>query len=204
MIGERKDRADAAQALGDVLRGKERFADAAKAYDTAIERTTDPDQKNWTLFYARGIAEERSDQWPKAEADFRKALQLSPDQPYVLNYLGYSWVDKGINLKEGRELLEKAVKQKPNDGAIVDSLGWANFQLGNYPHAVELLERAVALTSTDWTVNDHLGDAYWRIGRKLEAKFQWRRALVLKPDADKIKAIESKIDGGLPDGPIKQ
>lgn len=203
MIGERKERADAAQALGDLLRSKERFADAAKAYDTAVERTPNPDARNWPLFYARGIAEERSNQWPKAEADFRKALQLSPDQPFVLNYLGYSWIDQGINLQEGRKLLEKAVSLRPNDGAIVDSLGWANYKLGNLNQAVSLLERAVSLTSTDWTVNDHLGDAYWRTGRKVEATFQWRRALVLKPDADKVKGIEDKIQNGLSDKPGK-
>jgi Flp pilus assembly protein TadD len=204
MMAERKDRADAAQSLGDLLRTKERFADAAKAYDVAIQRTANPDKRNWPLFYARGIVLERSKQWPKAEADFRKALELAPDQPYVLNYLGYSWIDQGMNLDEGKKLLEKAVSLKPNDGAIIDSLGWANFRLGNYPAAVDLLERAVALTSTDWTVNDHLGDAYWRTGRKLEARFQWQRALTLKPEADKIKDIENKIASGLPDAPTKQ
>ncbi len=204
MMAERKERADAAQALGDLLRSKERFAEAAKAYDIAVERTPNPEAKDWPLFYARGISEERSNQWTKAEADFRKALQLSPDQPFVLNYLGYSWVDQGINLQEGRKMLEKAVSLRPNDGAIVDSLGWANFKLGNYDQAVQLLERAVSLTSTDWTVNDHLGDAYWRTGRKVEATFQWRRALVLKPDADKVKGIEDKIEKGLSDQSSKQ
>jgi tetratricopeptide (TPR) repeat protein len=204
MINERKDRADAAQILGDLLRSKEKFTDAVKAYDTAIQRTPKPDKRNWTLFYARGIALERSKQWTKAEADFRKALELSPDQPYILNYLGYSWIDQGINLDEGKQLLEKAVKLKPNDGAIIDSLGWANYRLGDFTRAVDLLEKAVALASTDWTVNDHLGDAYWRIGRKLEARFQWQRALVLKPEADKIKDIETKIASGLPDSTTKQ
>ncbi len=204
MVDERKDRSDAAQSMGDMLRMKEKFVDAAKAYDVAIQRTPKPEGRDWTLFYSRGIAEERSNQWPKAEADFRKALELAPEQPYILNYLGYSWVDQGINVEEGKKLLEKAVKLRPNDGAIIDSLGWANYRLGDYTHAVDLLEKAVALTSTDWTVNDHLGDAYWRIGRKLEAKFQWQRALVLKPEADKVKAIETKIDSGLPDAPTKQ
>ena len=197
MIGERKERADAAQSLGDMLRAKEKFVDAVKAYDIAIQRTPKPEKRNWTLFYARGIVLERSKQWAKAETDFRKALELAPDQPYVLNYLGYSWIDQGINLDEGKQMLEKALKLKPNDGAIIDSLGWANYRLGDIPRAVDLLERAVALVSTDWTVNDHLGDAYWRVGRKLEAKFQWQRALALKPDADKIAEIEEKISSGL-------
>ncbi|MEO8557514.1 MAG: tetratricopeptide repeat protein [Rhodospirillales bacterium] len=204
MIAERKERADAAQALGDLLRSKEKFAEAAKAYDIAIERTPKPEKRSWTLFYARGIALERSNQWSKAEADFRKALELSPDQPYILNYLGYSWVDQNINVDEGKRLLEKAVRLKPNDGAIVDSLGWANYRLGDMPRAIDLLERAVALVSTDWTVNDHLGDAYWRVGRKLEARFQWQRALTLKPEADKVQEIENKISSGLPDASPKQ
>ncbi|MGE0658681.1 MAG: tetratricopeptide repeat protein [Reyranellaceae bacterium] len=200
MIDERKDRADAAQSLGDLLRSRERFEEAAKAYETAVQRTGTPQARDWPLFYASGIALERSGQWDKAEASFRKALELQPDQPYVLNYLAYSWIDKGINLREGKEMLERAVRQRPNDGAIVDSLAWAHYRLGEYPRAVELLERAVALQSTDWTINDHLGDAYWRVGRKQEARFQWQRALTLKPDEDKIKAVEDKIANGLPDG----
>lgn len=201
MIDERKDRADAAQSLGDILRGRERFAEAAKAYDIAVQRTAKPAARDWSLFYAHGISLERSEQWEKGEAAFRKALELQPDQPYVLNYLAYSWVDKGVNLREGKEMLERAVRQRPNDGAIVDSLAWAHYRLGEFPRAVELLERAVALQSTDWTVNDHLGDAYWRVGRKLEARFQWQRALTLKPEADKVKAVEDKIANGLPDAP---
>jgi tetratricopeptide (TPR) repeat protein len=201
LIDERKDRVDAAQTLGDILRGRERFAEAAKAYDVAKARLTQPAARDWALFYAQGISFERSDQWDKAEASFRKALELQPDQPYVLNYLAYSWVDKNINVREGKEMLERAVRQRPNDGAIVDSLAWAHYRLGEYPRAVELLERAVALVSTDWTVNDHLGDAYWKVGRKQEARFQWQRALSLKPDADKVKAVEDKIANGLPDTP---
>lgn len=201
MVEERKDRADAPQTAGDVLRGRERFGDAAKAYEVAVSRLPQPAARDWSLFYAQGIALERSDQWPKAEASFRKALELQPDQPYVLNYLAYSWVDKGINVREGKEMLERAVRQRPNDGAIVDSLAWAHYRLGEYNRAVELLERAVALQSTDWTVNDHLGDAYWRVGRKQEARFQWQRALTLKPEADKVKAVEDKIANGLPAAP---
>lgn len=201
MIEERKDRADAAQSLGDILRGRERFAEAAEAYALAVERTPQPQTRDWSLFFAHGIALERSDQWDKAEAAFRRSLELQPDQPYVLNYLAYSWVDKGINLREGKEMLERAVRQRPNDGAIVDSLAWAHYRLGEYPRAVELLERAVALLSTDWTINDHLGDAYWRVGRKIEARYQWQRALTLKPDADKVKSVEDKIANGLTDEP---
>ena len=197
MIDERRDRADAAQSLGDLLRAHERFAEAAKAYEVAVQRTPAPVGRDWPMFYAHGIALERSDQWDAAEAAFRKALELQPDQPFVLNYLAYSWIDKGINLREGKEMLERAVRQRPNDGAIVDSLAWAHYRLGEYPRSVELLERAVALQSTDWTINDHLGDAYWRVGRKLEARFQWQRALALKPDADKVKAVEDKIANGL-------
>jgi len=204
LMQERKDRADAPQTLGDILRGRDRFADAAKAYQTAVDRLERPTARDWSLFYARGIALERSEAWEKAEASFRRALELQPDQPYVLNYLAYSWIDKGINLREGKEMLERAVRQRPNDGAIVDSLAWAHFRLGEYSRAVELLERAVALQSTDWTINDHLGDAYWRVGRKQEARFQWQRALTLKPEPDKAKAVEEKIANGLAEsGPAK-
>ncbi|MGE0153934.1 MAG: tetratricopeptide repeat protein [Reyranellaceae bacterium] len=199
LVEERQDRTDAPQTLGDILRGRERYAEAAKAYQVAVGRLPQPVMRDWPLFYAHGIALERSGEWDKAEASFRKALELQPDQPYVLNYLAYSWIDKGVNLREGKEMLERAVRQRPNDGAIVDSLAWAHYRLGEFSRAVELLERAVALQSTDWTINDHLGDAYWRVGRKQEARFQWQRALTLKPDADKVKGVEDKIANGLAD-----
>ena len=160
-----------------------------------------PDRSNWTLFYFRGICFERSKQWPKAEADFKKALELYPDQPLVLNYLGYSWVDQGINLDEAFKMLRRAVDLKPTDGYIVDSLGWAHFKLGHYQEATEELEKAIELKPADPVVNDHLGDAYWRVNRKIEAHFQWNHARDMEPEPEDLPAILEKIESGLPDEP---
>jgi len=183
--------------LGDLLRSNKRFAESVAAYDRAIELLSDLDKRHWTILYSRGISLERSKQWERAERDFKRALELNPDQPYVLNYLGYSWVDQGINLGPAREMIERAVKLRPNDGYIVDSLGWVLYRLKDFEGAVEHLERAVELRPNDPTINDHLGDAYWRVGRYTEARFQWQRALALKPEADQISAIEDKLQRGL-------
>ena len=158
-----------------------------------------PDRSHWTLFYFRGISFERSKQWPRAEADFKKALELFPDQPLVLNYLGYSWVDKGINLDEAFKMLRRAVDLKPTDGYIVDSLGWAHYKLGHYDEALRELEKAIELKPADPVVNDHLGDAYWRNNRKVEAGFQWNHARDMNPEADDLPNILKKIETGLPD-----
>jgi tetratricopeptide (TPR) repeat protein len=184
--------------LGDILRTKKRFGEAADAYDEAIKRTEAAGlPEKWTLFYDRGVARERSGQWEKAEADLKKALDLKPDQPMVLNYLGYSWIDRGEYLDQGMKMIEKAVELRPDDGYIVDSLGWAHYRMGDYEAAVEKLEKAVELVPEDPTINDHLGDAYWRIGRLVEARYQWRRALQFGPQEDEIKPIEAKIEHGL-------
>ncbi len=184
--------------LGNVERGHKDFADCAKTYGKAIDTVQNPDKSNWVMFYFRGICFERSSQWPLAEADMKKALQLYPDQPLVLNYLGYSWVDKGVHLDQGMDMIRKAVEQRPDDGYIVDSLGWAYFRTGNYDEAVKNLERAVELKPEDPTINDHLGDAYWRVGRTLEAHFQWSQAIDLKPDPQDLPKIEAKVKNGLP------
>jgi tetratricopeptide (TPR) repeat protein len=187
--------------LGDILRGRARFADALVAYDAAVQRMpADLRAEDWPLLYARAVAAERSGQWPRAEADFRRALELSPEQPYVLNYLAYSWVEQGRNLAEARAMLERAVALRPEDGHIVDSLGWALFRLGELPRAVELLERAVELEPRNATINDHLGDAYWATGREAEARFQWGRALGLDPEPEERARIERKLRDGLPPG----
>jgi tetratricopeptide (TPR) repeat protein len=190
--------------LGDVLRARSRFAEAAAAYDEAIRRIPSPAAQDWPLFYARGIALERSDRWPQAEADFRRALELSPEQPYVLNYLGYSWVEQGKNLAEARGMLERAVQLRPNDGNIAESLGWALFKLGDLPGAVHWLEKAVELESRNSVINDHLGDAYWVSGRQREAQFQWRRALGLDPEPGETPKIEAKLREGLSGHPLAQ
>jgi len=194
-------RTEAAIALGDLLRREKRFPEAADAYSTAIDRIGMPRPNDWSVFYFRGTAYERNNQWDKAEPDFEKALALSPDQPYVLNYLAYTWVEKREHLDQALKMLEKAVQQRPEEGFIVDSLGWAYYQLGKYDKAVGYLERAVELQPEDPVLNDHLGDAYWRVGRKAEAKFQWSRALNFKPEADQVGTIEGKIKNGLQAAP---
>jgi len=192
---------DAFVTLGNLYRNNEEFAPAADAYNAAIALIATPQRDNWTVYYYRGIAFERTKQWDKAEADFRKALQLEPDQPMVLNYLGYSMVDKKINLPEAIGMVRKAVELKPNDGYIVDSLGWAHFRLGEYDEAVKQLERAVELKPADPIIADHLGDAYWRVGRQLEARFQWQHAKDNKPEPDDLARIEKKLKEGLADEP---
>ncbi len=181
---------------GDILRSKNRFAEAAVLYDHAIERIKTPKSGDWLAYYDRGICYERSRQWPKAEADFKRALALSPDEPFVLNYLGYSWADMGRNLVQARDLIEKAVQRRPNDGAIVDSLGWVMLRQGSTVEAVKTLERAVELEPEDASINGHLGDAYWSAGRKLEATYQWRRALIFHPEPDDAAKLEAKLQGG--------
>ncbi|MGI9481417.1 MAG: tetratricopeptide repeat protein [Hyphomicrobiales bacterium] len=185
--------------LANIYRSHDKFSEAEEYYSRAIKLAGDIKPHHWTLFYFRGICFERTKRWPKAEADFRKALELNNDQPLVLNYLGYSWVDQGMNLEEAIEMIQKAVELRPNDGYIVDSLGWAHYRLKNYPEAVKYLERAVELKPDDPVINDHLGDAYWRSGRKLEAGFQWNHALDNKPEEEEIEKIKKKVQSGLPD-----
>jgi tetratricopeptide (TPR) repeat protein len=189
--------------LGDIERGHSRFAAAASAYSRAIARIAHPGTEDWRVFYSRGISYERSGQWPRAEADLKRALALEPDQPLVLNYLGYTWIDKGQNVSEAMKMVQRAVDLRPDDGYIVDSLGWAYFRLGEYGRATETLERAIELLPEDPTINDHLGDAYWRTGRRVEARYQWKRALQFKPEADEIKTIEAKLEHGLGAPPEK-
>ena len=191
------DRIDAALTLADLMRGKERFADAVSAYDTAVSRLKKPDERYWPIYFGRGISQERVKQWPKAEADMKKALELSPDQPYVLNYLGYSWIDQGINLDEGMKMLMRATELRPDDGAVTDSVGWAHYRLGQFNDAVEWLERASEQKGDDATVVEHLGDAYWHVGRKREARFEWERALNQKPEKDRISVLKDKLANGL-------
>ena len=163
-----------------------------------------PKRSDWSIFFQRGIAYERLKKWELAEPNFKKALELFPDQPQVLNYLGYSWVDMNIKLEEGLAMIRKAVDLRPDDGYIVDSLGWAYYRLGRFEDAVGELERAVELRASDATINDHLGDAYWRTGRKLEAIFQWRTALSMKPEEAEVAKIKAKIKSGLPELEVKK
>lgn len=185
-------------ALGGVYASKQDFRSAAELFDKAVAVLKTPTKADWNIFYQRGIAYERIKEWPKAEPNFRKALELYPNQPQVLNYLGYSWVDMGTNLKEALNMIKKAAELRPSDGYIVDSLGWAYYKLGRYDDAVREMERAVQLKPEDPVLNDHLGDVYWRVGRKLEATFQWRHARDLNPEPDVLASVEQKLLKGLP------
>ncbi|MES0826225.1 tetratricopeptide repeat protein [Ruegeria sp. SCPC11] len=171
-------------ALADLRRQEEEYKSAIASYDRAIELTEGNSGGNWFLHYARGISHERLKQWDQAEADFRRALELNPDQPQVLNYLGYSLVERREKLDEALDMIERAVAARPDSGYIVDSLGWVLFRLGRYDEAVEHMERAVELMAVDPVVNDHLGDVYWAVGRAREAEFQWKRALSFIDPAD--------------------
>jgi Flp pilus assembly protein TadD len=185
--------------LADLLKANEKFPEAVQILDGVIAERKEPD---WRLYFSRGTALERMGKWSLAEADLQEALKLRPDEPELLNYLGYSWIDRGEHLKEGLAMVQKAVASDPRSGAMIDSLGWAYYRLGDYKKAVENLEQAVELEAGDPEINNHLGDAYWKVGRRDEAHFQWRRVLTLKPD-DKIKAsAEAKLASALgPDGP---
>ncbi|HBN31333.1 MAG TPA: hypothetical protein DD416_08955, partial [Rhodobacteraceae bacterium] len=183
--------------LGDALRRESRFPEATEAYNGAIALLPDVQPNHWFLYYARGITLEREGKWDAAEADFRFALKLSPDQPLVLNYLGYGMVEKNINLEEAQQMIETAVAKQPNDGYITDSLGWVLYRVGKFAEAVSPLEKAIELMPVDPIINDHLGDAYWMVGRKLEAAFQWRRALSFEPEEADAARIRLKLEIGL-------
>ncbi len=197
VIAAKPDDMEAIIALANIQRERKQYEGCAEAYSKAIGLLTQPVKSNWTTYYFRGICYERSKQWAKAELDFKKALELFPDQPHVLNYLGYSWIDQGIHLDEAMNMIKRSVEQRPDDGYIVDSLGWAYYRLGNYDEAVKNLERAVELKPVDPTINDHLGDVYWKVDRMLEAKFQWSHARDLKPEDDELAKIEQKLKVGL-------
>ncbi|WP_245541086.1 tetratricopeptide repeat protein [Yoonia vestfoldensis] len=182
---------------GDVLREANRLNDAKTAYTRALSLYDDTAPAKWIVYYTRGITNHQLDLWPEAEADFRAALALAPDNPQVLNYLGYSLVERGEKLDEALAMIETAVAAMPDNGAIVDSLGWVLFRLGQYEEAVAVLERAVTLEAVDPVINDHLGDAFWAVGRTTEARFQWQRALSFGPEDVDAQRIRDKLDRGL-------
>lgn len=190
---------EAIMALGNIERARKKFTDCGDTYTKGIDAQAGSEKPNWVFYYFRGICFERSKQWAKAEVDLKKALEMQPEQPHVLNYLGYSWIDQGVNLDEAMKMIRRAVDQRPDDGYIVDSLGWAYYRIADYENAVKNLERAIDLKPEDPTINDHLGDAYWRVGRTLEAKFQWAHARDLKPEPDELPKIEAKLRDGLPE-----
>ncbi|MEH6405200.1 MAG: tetratricopeptide repeat protein [Sneathiella sp.] len=185
--------------LADLNRDLKDWEGSANAYGRAIDNIGDAKGRLWSLHYARGIAYERLNSWPKAEADLLQALKLQPNHPQVLNYLGYSWADRGENLDGAKGMLIKAVSLRPRDGYIVDSLGWLYYRLQDFKNATSQLERAVSLQPEDPTINDHLGDAYWRVQRFNEARYQWQRALWLEPEEKLIPIIQEKLENGLPE-----
>jgi tetratricopeptide (TPR) repeat protein len=184
-------------ALGDLFRNADQYKDAALAYDKAIAGTPQGDRRLTGLLYARGVSLKQSNRWDDAERDFRAALKMNPDRADVLNYLGYSYVEKGEHLDEAVSMLEKARALRPLDGFIADSVGWAYYRLGRFQDAARALEEAVQLAPGAPDVNDHLGDAYWRVGRKIDARFQWQHALQLNPDAKQKSTLERKLQFGL-------
>jgi Flp pilus assembly protein TadD len=190
--------AEVQAALGDHLRMADRFAEAAVAYGAAVALIGEPQPGHWGLYYSRAIAYERSGDWPAAEADFRKALELNPEQPSVLNYLGYSLVEQKRDLDEALDMIERAVAGQPDDGYITDSLGWVLYRLERYEEALPHMLRAVELEPVDPIINDHLGDVLWKVGRKREAEFQWRRALSFGPADDlDMERVRRKLEVGL-------
>ena len=197
LAAKNPDNRTALTALGEMLRTDKQYDAAAKAYSQALALDKTDLERDWVLYYQRGIAYERANEWTKAEPDFLKALALEPDQPQVLNYLGYTWVDRGVNLDKGFDMIQRAVKATPNDGFIVDSLGWAYFKLNKFDNAVTTLEQAVQLKPNDPQINDHLGDAYWKAGRKLEAHFQWNIAASLDTDGTLKTSLAAKQANGL-------
>jgi tetratricopeptide (TPR) repeat protein len=190
---------DALSSLGDMLRMDKQYAEAAKAYSRILDLAPGDRPGDWRFYYVRGISYERNKEWAKAEPDFKRALELNPDQPQVLNYLGYSWVDQGLNLRPALDMIQKAVDASPSDGYIVDSLGWAYYRLGQFADAVKYLEEAVQMRPADPEINDHLGDAYWKAGRQLEARFQWNIAAAVDADGLVKARATRKLAEGLTD-----
>ncbi|MBA2587255.1 MAG: tetratricopeptide repeat protein [Alphaproteobacteria bacterium] len=201
LVAANPDDSESWVALGDTYRASEKFAESVDAYNHAEKVIKQPARRDWPMFYARAMAKEKLKRLDESEADIQTALKLSPEQPELLNYLGYSWVDRGRNIPIALTMLEKARTLRPYDGYIVDSVGWAYFQLGRYDDAAKTLEAAVLLVPGDPTINDHLGDALWRAGRRIEARFQWNHALTFSDtDTDKM-AIERKLKTGLSEKP---
>ncbi|OUS04381.1 hypothetical protein A9Q96_15650 [Rhodobacterales bacterium 52_120_T64] len=184
-------------ALGDIYRGVENFVDSVDAYTRAIDNVSEFGSRHWVLFYTRGIGYEQLQNWPAAEQDLRRALELSPNQPFVLNYIAYSYIEMGIKFEEAQEMIETAVAGMPSNGYITDSLGWVLYRVGKFEEAVAPMERAVELLPVDPIVNDHLGDVLWMVGRKLEAEFQWRRAMSFDPSPEDMERIKRKLEIGL-------
>ncbi len=197
LVASKPDDSESWVALGDTYRASEKFAEAVDAYDHAEKIIGTPTRRDWPMYYARAMSKEKLKQLDASEADIQAALKLSPEQPELLNYLGYSWVDRGRNIPAALTMLEKARSLRPYDGYIVDSVGWAYYQLGRYDDAAKTLEAAVLLVPGDPTINDHLGDALWKAGRHIDARFQWNHAITFSDDETDKASIERKLKNGL-------
>ncbi len=202
LIAESPNSLDAYMAKGDLLRSQERYADSISVYETALKTLKEEKSEHWPIFFAIGTSFDKEGKWKEAEKNLKRSLELSPNQPDVLNYLGYSYLARGEKFSAAKELIEKAIKKRPGDPQIIDSMGWVLYLLKDYKQSVEYLERAVSMLPADVTVNEHLGDVYWRLGRKNEARFQWDRALTYSKDEAVSKAIQKKLQDGLPDSDI--
>ena len=197
-LNEREQSLLTRESLGRARFFRENYEEALPFYQELVDSLSDEEiTENVESLRFRGIIYERLNRWPEAEADFKRVLKFAPDDVDTLNYLGYTWVDRGENLTEAFDMIRAAVKQQPESGAIVDSLGWAHYKLGEYEKAKENLEKAVALSPSSATIIDHLGDVYWKLGRKREAGFQWKRALEFDPTDEERATIEIKLKGGL-------
>ena len=183
--------------LADLLQSLGRDGEAEETFTQVIDEDEANGEYDWRLYFARGGARERLGAWPPAEDDLKTAMNLNPSDPTIMNYLGYGWIDRGINLQEGLDLIEQALRLSPNNGAITDSLGWAHYKMGNYDRAIFYLERATELAPDVPEILDHLGDAYWQVGRFKEAGFQWERALKYSTDAEERNQLRQKLDGGI-------
>lgn len=197
-----ENRQQALTALGDLYRREGRFDRALAAYDAALADVGQLTEEHWAIVYARGMSLERLNDWSRAEKDLLLALKFQPENPMILNFIGYSWVDKGVHLDRALELLSRAVALSPDDGYILDSYGWAFYRTGRYDEAVKWLERSVARVPDDPVILDHLGDAYWRDGRESEAKFKWKRARDISTDASFKSLVEGKIRRGMEPAPV--
>ena len=199
LIKTQPDNREALITEADLLRATNRYAEAVTVLDKVI--ASGASNADWALYFERGTSLDRAGHWPEAEKDLLKALTMRPDEPDVLNYLGYSWVVRGEKLQQAMGMLQKAYLAQPDSGEIVDSLGWAYYSQGDFKTAVLRLERAVSLSPVSAEITDHLGDAYWRIGRKTEAQYQWSRVLTLSPTAELKSSVQQKLASGLMGGP---
>ncbi len=179
---------------GDILRDTHHPHAAIAAYTHALANAAPLTDHDWVLLYNRGIAYDDAKDWTRAEADFHHALRLSPNQPLVLNYLGYSWADRGVHLAEAQRMIEIAAHAQPDSAAITDSLGWVLLRRHDIARAVTVAQRAAELAPQDPVINAHLGDAYWAAGRRLEARYQWERALTLNPGPGEAAKLRARLD----------